>query len=59
MVQTQKIGVIQVAVSDEDANHPTTFSYTLILLSLFPYPARTITIIHVLLETSCLTWFSS
>ena len=36
-----------------------TFSHTLNLLSLLSYPTNTITRTHSLLETICLTWFSS
>ena len=36
-----------------------TFSHSLNLLSLLPYPNNTTARTNVLLQTSCLTWFSS
>ena len=40
-------------------NFQSAFFHTFNLMSLLPYPTNTITGTHILLETSCLTWFSS
>ena len=52
--QSQKIGVLQVWQTIQS-----TFSHTLDLLPLLPYPSNTTTRAHITLDASCLTWFSS
>ena len=52
--QTQKIDILQVWKTIQ-----LTFSHTLHLLSLLPYPTNTTKWTPIPLKTSCLTWFSS
>ena len=64
VAQAQKISVLQVVVSDEDACNrngktiQSTFSSTLNLLSSLPYSTNSIPRIHIPLEISCITWYS-
>ena len=52
IAQIQKIYTLQVWQANQS-----TFSRTLNLLSLLPYPFNTTTRTHISLQTSCITWF--